>query len=294
MPLSINHLYRFGEFTLDTSQRVLLRDGKPVALTPKVFDTLLILIDNKGRIVTKDEMMNRLWPDTFVEQTNLSFNIKQLRKTLGDDARNPAYIETISRRGYRFIARVEEVSSDENPACHQNKRLWSFFMRPSYSAAGVSSELATKPIESTPSLLIEKKAASAGESIDARSGLHGDATGLRKSTIVFRAALVTALAAAFVIFWKLSSNSAMNGGERAKAGDNALAASPLKFERLTMSGQSGLVAISPDGKYIAYTRHFCQKSSIWLTQPATNANVEVVPAGGAIYGMAIANGGESA
>src|SRR5262249_15096209 len=143
------------------------------------------------------------------------------------------------------------------------------------------------------SLLIEKKAASAGESIDARSGLHGDATGLRKSTIVFRAALVTALAAAFVIFWKLSSNSAMNGGERAKAGDNALAASPLKFERLTMSGQSGLVAISPDGKYIAYTRHFCQKSSIWLTQPATNANVEVVPAGGAIYGLAFANGGES-
>ncbi|HEX5736786.1 MAG TPA: winged helix-turn-helix domain-containing protein [Blastocatellia bacterium] len=70
----------------------------------KVFDTLLILVENKVRIVTKGELMTRLWPDSFVEETNLTFNIKQLRKSLGDDARNPSYIETVPRRGYRFIA----------------------------------------------------------------------------------------------------------------------------------------------------------------------------------------------
>lgn len=108
MSLLLNHFFRFGEFALDTDQRVLLRDGKPVALTPKVFDTLLILVANNGRIVEKDELMNRLWPDTFVEEANLASNIKQLRKSLGDDARQPVYIETVARRGYRFIAPVKE------------------------------------------------------------------------------------------------------------------------------------------------------------------------------------------
>jgi DNA-binding winged helix-turn-helix (wHTH) protein len=80
----INH-YRFGEFTLDADQRILLREGKPLALAPKVFDTLLILVENSGRIVTKEELMSRLWPDTFVEEGNLPYNIKQLRKSLGED-----------------------------------------------------------------------------------------------------------------------------------------------------------------------------------------------------------------
>jgi DNA-binding winged helix-turn-helix (wHTH) protein len=108
----INHYYRFGEFTLDADQRILLREGKPLALAPKVFDTLLILVENSGRIVTKEELMSRLWPDTFVEEGNLPYNIKQLRKSLGDDVRRPYYVETVARRGYRFIARVEEVLSD--------------------------------------------------------------------------------------------------------------------------------------------------------------------------------------
>src|SRR5262252_6183979 len=112
MPLSVVPLYLFGEFTLDVDQRILLREGKPLALTPKVFETLLILVANSGRIMGKDELMRRLWPDTFVEEANLAFNIQRLRKSLSDDARHPHYIETVSRRGYRFIAHVEEVSSD--------------------------------------------------------------------------------------------------------------------------------------------------------------------------------------
>ncbi len=107
MSLLINHFYRFGEFTLDADQGVLLREGKPLPLTPKVFDTLLILVENSGRLVMKDELMNQLWPDTFVEEANLAFNIQQLRKALGDDARHPNYIETLARRGYRFIMPVE-------------------------------------------------------------------------------------------------------------------------------------------------------------------------------------------
>src|SRR5882672_521101 len=108
MSLAIGKFYRFGDFTVDTDQKVLLRQGKPLPLTPKVFDTLLILIEHSGRIVEKEELMSRLWPDTFVEEANLTFNIQQLRKALGDDARHPQFIETVARRGYRFIAHVEE------------------------------------------------------------------------------------------------------------------------------------------------------------------------------------------
>src|SRR5688500_13901005 len=112
MPWLINHFYRFGEFTLDADQKVLLRQGKPLLLAPKVLETLLILVQNSGRIIEKQDLMTRLWPDTFVEESNLTYTIVQLRKMLGDDARQPRYIETISKRGYRFIVDVEEVLSD--------------------------------------------------------------------------------------------------------------------------------------------------------------------------------------
>ena len=103
MSLLLNHLYRFGEFTLDADQKVLLRKGKPLPLAPKIIDTLVTLVENSGRIVEKQELMTRVWPDTFVEESNLTYSIRQLRKTLGDDARHPRYIETISKRGYRFL-----------------------------------------------------------------------------------------------------------------------------------------------------------------------------------------------
>src|SRR5262247_192496 len=85
--------YRFGEFTVDADQKVLLRNGTPLPLAPKVFDTLLILVENASRIVEKEALMNRLWPNTFVEEANLTFNIQQLRKALGDNARKPLFIE---------------------------------------------------------------------------------------------------------------------------------------------------------------------------------------------------------
>lgn len=111
MSLAINHFYRFGEFIVDSDQKVLLRNDSPLPLAPKVFDTLLILISNSGRIVEKEELMSRLWPETFVEESNLAFNIQQLRKALGDNARQPRFIETVSRRGYRFIAEVQRNSA---------------------------------------------------------------------------------------------------------------------------------------------------------------------------------------
>src|SRR5689334_3422017 len=112
MSLRISHFYRIAEFVVDVDQKVLLCNGKPVSVAPKVLDTLLILVERAGRIVEKEELMSLLWPDTFVEESNLTYNIQQLRRSLGDNARIPRYIETVPRRGYRLIAEVEELLSD--------------------------------------------------------------------------------------------------------------------------------------------------------------------------------------
>jgi eukaryotic-like serine/threonine-protein kinase len=99
-------LYEFGPFRLDPAERKLLRDSEIVALTPKTFDTLLLLVRNSGHLVGKDELIRILWPDSFVEEGNLSNNIFLLRKALGED---PPYIETVPKRGYRFVGAVRQL-----------------------------------------------------------------------------------------------------------------------------------------------------------------------------------------
>ncbi|MEP7147615.1 MAG: tetratricopeptide repeat protein [Acidobacteriota bacterium] len=102
--------YEFGEYVVDVSERILLRDGAVVPLTPKVFDTLLCLVENPGHILSKDEVMGQVWADSIVEEANLTRNISVLRKALGESPDDLQYIETIPWRGYRFLPDVRRVS----------------------------------------------------------------------------------------------------------------------------------------------------------------------------------------
>ncbi|HEU5239739.1 MAG TPA: winged helix-turn-helix domain-containing protein [Pyrinomonadaceae bacterium] len=105
--------YEFGPFRIDAGERQLLRHGQIVPLTPKVFDVLLALVQHNGRILTKDEVIRLVWPDTTVEEGNLSRNISTLRCALGERPREGRYIETIPWRGYRFVAAVRQVTDHE-------------------------------------------------------------------------------------------------------------------------------------------------------------------------------------
>jgi len=105
-------VYEFGPFRLDPSERLLMRDGQPVQLAPKVFETLTALIENRGRLVDKDQLMSILWPDTFVEEATLARNISDLRKALGESTREHRFIETVPKRGYRFIATVKQLQGE--------------------------------------------------------------------------------------------------------------------------------------------------------------------------------------
>lgn len=107
-----NDLYEFGPFRVDAEKQVLLRDGEPVPLTPKTFQVLLVLLRCNNQIVSKDELMHSVWPDTFVEETNLTRNIFALRKALGEDAQN-RYIITVSGQGYRLAEQVRLVPGQQ-------------------------------------------------------------------------------------------------------------------------------------------------------------------------------------
>src|SRR5262245_29511671 len=99
-------LYEFGAFRLDAVERVLWRGEELIVLPPKVFDTLWMLVKREGNVVSKSELMEAIWPGTFVEESNLSQNIYTLRRTLGVDEHGRQFIETVPRRGYRFAVPV--------------------------------------------------------------------------------------------------------------------------------------------------------------------------------------------
>ena len=113
--------YEFGPFHIDAAKRLLLRDGETVPLSPKGFEILLVLVEGAGKVVSKDELMQRVWPDSFVEDNNLTYNISVLRKALGEHAGEHHYIVTVPTRGYRFVASVREIREElVAPICAEN------------------------------------------------------------------------------------------------------------------------------------------------------------------------------
>lgn len=113
MSLAQKEIYKFGHFILDPAEHVLSCEGMAISLTPKAFDTLLCLLRNPGRMLTKDELLKQIWPDTFVEEVNLAVNISVLRKALGETPQEARYIATVPGHGYRFIAEVQEQAREE-------------------------------------------------------------------------------------------------------------------------------------------------------------------------------------
>jgi eukaryotic-like serine/threonine-protein kinase len=113
MNLKTRHFYSFGPFRLDSRECLLNLDGKPVPLAPKTFEALLMLVENAGQLVDKDDLMRRLWPSTFVEEANVAKHVSLLRNILSEATNGREYIETIPKRGYRLVVEVLEVDEAE-------------------------------------------------------------------------------------------------------------------------------------------------------------------------------------
>jgi eukaryotic-like serine/threonine-protein kinase len=263
MAYTISYFYRFGEFSIDVEQRVLLRGAQPVPLTPKVFDTLLVLVAQHGRIVGKDELMDRLWPDSFVEESNLIFNVQQLRKALGDNARKPVYIETIARRGYRFIAEVEECLADE-PVVSAKVKIGS----------------ATREI----SIGLSDAAATAKPQTERINPLSLGSS--RSVTIALTTSILLVVA---ISVWYLARFRRDQGRLFEVAAKPLLPA--LKEEKLTQTGKARHAVISPDGQYVAYTFEAKGQHAVWLRQLATDSGKEIVPLSERLGGLAFSHSG---
>src|SRR2546429_7294892 len=116
MPAASAHLYEFGDFRLDTAKRVLRQlDGTTVPLTPRVCETLLYLVEHHDTVLDKERLMEAVWPDSIVEENNLTQNISTLRRVFGETPGSHHYIVTVPGRGYRFVANVKMREADAGP-----------------------------------------------------------------------------------------------------------------------------------------------------------------------------------
>ena len=177
-------MYEFGPFRLDSARRLLLRGDEQVALTAKAFDILLALVEHSGRIVAKEDLIKRVWPDVVVRESTLAQNIFTLRKTLGEDSHENRFIETVPKFGYRFVADVREVTDyDGAPAARQQTAPEPAREKAIYSEQSDES----KPVKATPAKDIPAK------DIPAKAGLS-------KAFVVALAVLVVAGVALALIF----------------------------------------------------------------------------------------------
>lgn len=144
-------VYEFGPFRVDPEKQLLLRDDQPVAVTPKTLETLLVLIRHGRQVVSKDELMKELWPDSFVEEANLSQNIFMLRKALGDSPEERRYIVTLPGKGYRFAAEVRTITQEgEDVVIASRSRAEMVLEHPDRSAAHTLPALPLAARRSTP------------------------------------------------------------------------------------------------------------------------------------------------
>jgi len=146
MSEQIQEFYEFGRFRVKLEDRVLMREQEMVPLTPKAFDILLALLENGGRIVPKDALMKKVWPNTFVEEGNLTQNVSLLRKALGESASGAQFIETIPRRGYRFVVPVTRGNVNEENGAAEVSTIASEVEHAPSSRALASISDATTPV----------------------------------------------------------------------------------------------------------------------------------------------------
>ncbi len=259
MSRPVSRLYEFGQFRLDTQERLLLRDGVAVPLTLKAFDTLLVLVENSGHTLEKDQLLKQVWPDTFVEENTLTSNISTLRKALGEASDGLRFIETVPRRGYRFIADVREVVNGRSEVVVEEHSRSRVIIEEDEAANGASRLIGFEPSTQSELLLSSLRA----------KGIPSRTT----SKVVLAGALaLTGLACAATFLWLSSKANAPVPSAAIKS----TALPPFSFENYSwekLSSNDSRGQISPDGHFLIYLTN---ADGIWLLRQRRLASLDSV------------------
>ena len=248
----IRQLYEFGPYCLDAEERRLTCAGKSISLAPKVLDTLVVLVENSGRVLEKEELLKTLWPDTYVEESNLTTYVSQLRKALGEASEGQSYIETVPRRGYRFVATVKRTQSD----------LDRLLMHERTDVQILIEEEINDP-DPLPETTERRSTVTVNQPVT-------DSTRTEKWNRTTWFLMLAVITGAFLLGVGFL-------GKRAWMSKPPV--SPFQrmtITKLTSNGKIPLAAISPDGKYVAYVQREMSNQSLWVRQTTTTSNVSVI------------------
>jgi DNA-binding winged helix-turn-helix (wHTH) protein len=256
-----SHLeFEFGPYRVDSGDGLLWRGDQVVPLTPKAFEMLLVLVESNGQLLTKEELMKRVWADSFVEEANLSHNIYKLREALGEGPNGEKYIETVPRRGYRFVAKVTKVwDEDVERVVVEHTRAHIVIEEES----GLVDAAAREP-----------RPAGAAQ-------LHQRRRGKGLALPLLALGLVVVGGGAALMAWKGLFRNAPQADERRAV----VATREMTITRVTNSGKSGAGTISPDGKFIAYVqnystgKHEAGTGSLYVRQIGANNEIQLLKPG---------------
>ncbi len=247
-----SRIYEFGPFRLDPAEHLLLRGGEPVSLTPKAFETLVALVERGGHLVEKDELLKEVWPDAFVEEGSLARNIHELRKALGEGPSENVYIETVPKRGYRFVSPVRDLGQEGAELILRRRIRAQITTEEEEEASPQDGTVGTG--ESAGAALAEKSRA-------------GHPPGSRRRTLLIGGLLIGLVCAAY-------------GAYLIYRGHQTSQRPPQRsLARLTFDpGLQGNPTWSPDGRFIAYDSDRGGNFDIWVRPVGGGDAVQVTKA----------------
>lgn len=259
-------VYEFDHFRLDVGERQLLRDGEPVTLSSKAFDLLVVLVENSGRLVEKEELYQRVWADQIVEESNLSVQMSAIRKALGESRRRQQYISTVTGRGYRFVAGVTDLIADDQVVIETQTLSRIVIESEEEDNSDDAAAHLLRRSEVNELRLDDGSASNLGVGTAAAIVTPSTDPALRqRGVVLLLASALTVVLVAVGVTWVYQSRT------RSKASASSTSMSLRRFT--THGGVPYRVAISPDGKSLVYWQKINKKESLWLGEVETNTSV---------------------
>jgi Tol biopolymer transport system component/DNA-binding winged helix-turn-helix (wHTH) protein len=240
--------FKFGEFEIDADRRLLLKDGQSVALNSKTFDLLLTLVEHRGKVVSKDELLDKVWEGQFVEEANLKVQVSTLRKVFGEKRNENRFIATVPGRGYSFVAELE----NDSEIVVESHRLSRILVEEEISESDLNDHAASPEI-------------------DLISGRPSTLDRIKRNGLAFAGGIVIVAALIggyFFLRWRGSKNIPLQ---------------QISIRRLTNIGNVSVATIAPDGKLFAYAAHDGDQESVWVGHVDGGEPLQIRPPANVIY-----------